>query len=284
MRRTLLVLAALLQAACLNYSRDWNDPPPDEDGWGYCDESGCYWCHGNECAPSSDNNNPDGHYPDAGPGHPRPDGGGPRPDGNVPVPDGRVVPDAPVPPTPDASVPPPDASPAGGCTTDQNCAPGESCCDGVCKESRVFDPTLNCTRDGQCGGGECVDGECHAQCGGVSDCGTGDTCQAGICIVDPSPNVYCVFNKDCGGSQTCINGTCHLNCTKDESCPNEMDFCDQGVCRPDWRIVSECTVDSQCTGPDDQCVNGECRQRCMQDAQCELCPDGPRCVGGYCQE
>jgi hypothetical protein len=56
-----------------------------------------------------------------------------------------------------------------------------------------------------------------------------------------------------------------------------------GICQPDWRIVSECAVDSDCTVAGQQCVNGQCVTRCMQDSDCDLCPDGPACVMGYCQ-
>jgi hypothetical protein len=31
-------------------------------------------------------------------------------------------------------------------------------------------------------------------------------------------------------------------------------------------------------------VDGQCRTRCMSDAECALCPDGPVCVMGYCAE
>jgi hypothetical protein len=31
-------------------------------------------------------------------------------------------------------------------------------------------------------------------------------------------------------------------------------------------------------------VDAQCRTRCMQDADCDVCQDGPSCVSGYCQE
>jgi hypothetical protein len=181
------------------------------------------------------------------------------------------------------STPPPTT----GCQKDGQCPGGQTCCDGACKDPRTKLPELTCAADDECGGGICRkdasgDGLCHRACQGNTDCGTGDTCSMGNCWKNPTPVVACVFNRQCGDGQTCINATCHLDCTADKDCPNKADFCDQGICQPDWRRVSACVIDSNCSYALDQCVNGTCATRCMQDADCSGCPHGPVCKLGYC--
>ena len=186
-----------------------------------------------------------------------------------------------VPPT--TTTPPP---PSGSCMNDAGCPNGDSCCNGVCMVIASIPPADSCTKDGQCGpGGECIFdarnvGECHIACQDDSGCGTGDHCWGGICQKNPNPPQNCIFNTDCPPNNTCINATCHPNCT--DTCPNPHDFCDQGICQPDWRRVSDCTIDSDCSYSLDQCVNGTCATRCMEDSQCTGCPHGPTCIMGYC--
>ena len=172
-----------------------------------------------------------------------------------------------------------------GCTSDAECASGQICCDGICKEARVPDTTSTCSYDGECGGGVCDDGGlCHAACTTDPECGTGDVCLMGSCWANPNPTPQCSTGADCGASGfTCINGTCHNGCTADSECLDPADFCDDGVCRPDWRVVSECAIDANCAAGE-QCVSGQCRTRCMADADCALCPDGPVCANGYCAQ
>jgi len=174
------------------------------------------------------------------------------------------------------------------CAANGDCAAGQTCCDGVCKQART--PTADsCTYDGECGGGDCeltvIGGVCHAACTSNDQCGTGDSCQAGFCHENPTPTPECVFNHECADGGVCINATCHASCTADTDCTNLADFCDQGICQPDWRPVSECSLSSDCdTAAGEQCVDGQCRTRCMDDSDCDLCVDGPTCVMGYCQE
>lgn len=182
---------------------------------------------------------------------------------------------------PESEVPPP---PPTGCTTDADCAAGELCCDGECKAPNPVED-ITCTGDGECGGGTCVDGSCHAACVSDADCGTGDVCVAGYCENNALGGGECVFNADCGADLTCINGSCHTNCVSDAECANPADFCDDGVCQPDWRPVSECSIDADCSvSAGEECVDGQCLTRCMQDSDCAACPDGPVCTGGYCGE
>jgi hypothetical protein len=171
-----------------------------------------------------------------------------------------------------------------GCTRDADCADGEACCDGQCKPARSELPVGGCTYDGECGGGDCRDGLCHAACMTSGQCGTGDICEGAFCQKNDDPVVVCVFNEACGPGHVCINATCHRECDGDAGSANPADFCDDGICRPDWRRVSECTIDRDCQNAGEQCVDGQCRTRCMQDLDCATCVDGPTCVMGYCQE
>src|SRR5262249_56000812 len=114
--------------------------------------------------------------------------------------------------------------------------------------------------------------------------GTGDTCRGGFCSKTPTPPQTCLFNHDCGAGFTCINATCHTNCSANTDCANPADFCDRGICQPDWRRKSECTIDTDCSFAKDQCVDGTCATRCLQDADCLGCPHGPVCVMGYCAQ
>ncbi len=256
--RHLLVLSLAFLTSCWTHFDDKND-----DQFHYCDETGCYTCDEHHCEPSDREpmNNP---TPDA-----RVADGRPSPDGGV-IPDASIVPDA-------AQVP--------SCLTDVACAEHEICCDGECKPVLVPDESLTCTVDAQCGFGVCHEGQCHNRCNAIGDCGTGHVCHEGVCVKPTAPTPVCVFNSQCADAETCINATCHTNCTSDDQCTRAADFCDQGICRPDWRIVSECTIDAHCTADGEQCVDGACRTRCVQHADCTNCPDGPVCgPGGYCQE
>ena len=117
-----------------------------------------------------------------------------------------------------------------------------------------------------------------------TQCGTGDACLNGICDSNPNPMpAECVFNTDCPTvSATCINTVCHAACSDTTACVNPADFCDQGICQPDWRRKAECTLSTECPNAGDQCVNGACATRCMADPDCAGNPHGTSCVMGYC--
>ena len=65
--------------------------------------------------------------------------------------------------------------------------------------------------------------------------------------------------------------------------------CERALPLDDVRAIVACLertplVLTCCDGTGEVWVDGQCVTRCMQDADCNLCPDGPACVMGYCQE
>ncbi|MEO1174933.1 MAG: hypothetical protein AAFX94_23195, partial [Myxococcota bacterium] len=90
------------------------------------------------------------------------------------------------------------------------------------------------------------------------DCGTGQVCVLNVCAEEVQPDVECFFSSDCPtDGDTCINATCHPSCGEDVDCANPRDFCDEGICRPDWRPVSECVLNTDCD-EGEECVDGAC--------------------------
>ena len=121
-----------------------------------------------------------------------------------------------------------------------------------------------CTRDGQCGTGLCIEGECFYGCGEDIDCGTGDVCAelgaTPVCQAPEAPEVECTRSADCGNGQLCLNAVCHDGCVATEDCSNPLDLCDGSVCVPDRSIVSECLLDREC-GTGEVCIDATCQQR-----------------------
>ncbi len=100
----------------------------------------------------------------------------------------------------------------GGCKTDADCAPGETCQDGACEPAQ---PT-GCATDADCAPGEtCQDGACEpAQptgCATDADCASGETCQDGQCEAPagPAPSILAVdpaSGPTTGGTAVTIYG------------------------------------------------------------------------------
>jgi Cys-rich repeat protein len=120
-----------------------------------------------------------------------------------------------------------------------------------------------CTRDGQCGTGLCIEGECLYGCGEDIDCGTGDVCAelsaTSVCQAPASPEVECTRSAECGNGQLCLNAVCHDSCVATEDCSNPLDLCDGSVCVPDRSIVSECLLDREC-GTGEVCIDATCQK------------------------
>lgn len=121
-----------------------------------------------------------------------------------------------------------------------------------------------CTRDGQCGTGLCIEGECFYGCTEDIDCGTGDVCAevnaTSVCQAPAAPAVECTRSADCGNGQLCLNAICHDSCVATEDCSNPLDLCDGSICVPDRSIVSECLLDREC-GAGQVCIDATCQTR-----------------------
>jgi hypothetical protein len=123
---------------------------------------------------------------------------------------------------------------------------------------------IPCSRDGQCGTGLCIEGDCFYGCLADGDCGTGDVCavvsSTSVCQAAPEPTVECTRTAECGNAQLCLNAVCHDSCQTTEDCKNPLDRCDGSICVPDRSVVSECLLDREC--PDGQvCIDASCRAR-----------------------
>ncbi|MBW2464156.1 MAG: VCBS repeat-containing protein [Deltaproteobacteria bacterium] len=104
-------------------------------------------------------------------------------------------------------------TPVEGCTTSSDCAAGQSCVDSMCvatPDSSVMDADVGmdadlpeCTSDGDCGGGVCLDGACcvssDSVCGG-SCCASAETCFAGSCV---TPGAECTSRVECEAAEYC---------------------------------------------------------------------------------
>lgn len=198
-----LIMAAFASlAAC-----DKNNDQPDRR---YCDQSGCFACNGDRCYPV--------------PGDPA------KPDpGTISTCDN------------DAACGADKVCNLGLCTPsckdNSSCANTEACISGRCRPSGSAQCGIvgaGCTTDSQCTSSQrCVSNRCATSCPD-SKCPTGQVCQAGSCIEDPSPKTSeCVFDTDCAsgkGGFRCINAYCLATCADSSSCTGGS-TCLKGVCR-----------------------------------------------------
>ncbi|MBW1807548.1 MAG: hypothetical protein JRJ87_05090 [Deltaproteobacteria bacterium] len=201
-------------------------------------------------------------------------------------------------------------SPVDLCASEHDCAWGQTCVDGVCKDPCASDdecPAGNfcdrgdcrpgcrsdadcpagstcfvalyecvktgCESDDDCAAGEkCNFGECVAVgCVIDEDCPAGEKCNFGECVA-----ADCVLDEDCPIGEQCLNGSCELaGCQTDADCMAGQ-HCQDGACT----VIVGCANDSDC-GPDQQCVAGTCETAgCQTDADC--LPD-ESCIAGACQ-
>jgi hypothetical protein len=177
------------------------------------------------------------------------------------------------------------------CTTDADCAGGQTCVEGVCTADGPppCATDVDCTGEGEiCCAGGCLAIEC---CIDDEDpnarCPDGTSCFEGMCDPIPEPGA-CTSDDECGEDEICCAGFCReIECCIDEEDPNarcpEGTSCFEGVCDP----ITEpgaCESDDEC--PDGAiCCAGFCREIecCIDDEDPNArCPEGTSCFEGVC--
>jgi cysteine-rich repeat protein/Cys-rich repeat protein len=140
---------------------------------------------------------------------------------------------------------------------DGNIRAGDGCSPG-CRTERPE----GCTSDAQCGGGQCINGQCTdpRPCRTDAQCPAGAQCRDGTCQVLSD----CRSNADCAPGLLCTNGQCtRLGCSADSDCTSGR--CVHGSC-------VACTSDRECRS-DQRCAGGQCMDRTIV-ATAVLCGNG----------
>lgn len=256
----------------------------------YCDSTGCYSCDGYGCTqtsppPSSgsscttDANCPTGNVCNAGVCAPA----------STPVADaGTSSPDADTKPTCGGDLGPcackvsadckdsGQVCVAGSCTNASNacrysseCGTGKICADGQCLTSC----TTTCTDGYTCTKGVCAPnaptcdaGNCAPSCAKDTDCGAGNYCNQGACVVDTRPQPNCTTDAQCGGTsgtpKKCLGGFCKYTCDTDAYCrtiDSRIGYCAADkVCRSSEEANAQCKASSDCTNGK-TCVDNTCK-------------------------
>jgi len=107
-----------------------------------------------------------------------------------------------------------------GCTSNDDCPPGEVCVEGNCvTPTPTATPIGFCNDDNDCPPGQvCVDHHCVTPtpsvtptpigfCNDNNDCPPGQVCVDHHCVT-PTPTPQCRENTDCPSGQVCVDGTC----------------------------------------------------------------------------
>jgi hypothetical protein len=183
---------------------------------------------------------------------------------------------------------------AGSCTAPSNtckfsseCESGKICADGQCLAGCEATPcatgftcTLGacqpnggtaCTTDQQCGGDtpQCVAGACVKACAADPECGTGNFCDQGACVLDTRPKPNCTTDSECGGTaatpKQCLGGFCKYSCTVAQgdlycrTIDNRIGFCAKDlVCRSSAEANAQCVLSTECTGGK-TCIDNTCK-------------------------
>jgi hypothetical protein len=199
----------------------------------------------------------------------------------------------------------------GGCRSGADCAMGQVCLNGACARATCTDGIKDGNEtDVDCGGVDCVPCATGKACLVNSDCIQGESCQAGICMVNggggcpcnlqhakPScPNGVCAIASCDAGHADCnlnTNDGCEVILTSDSLncgacgtvCPTGA-TCQNGVCqKPGCRSSADCAVGQAC-------VNGVCQTASCSDGikdgqetdvdcggvACAPCATGKRCL------
>jgi len=162
----------------------------------------------------------------------------------------------------------------GTCTSDENCYAE------TCEISEVSDGYGGLYQVGTCtlSSGSCdADEDClyfGDVCGDEEEAATG-YCDCANPEYDPTADIC--SDTDCEEvcGLVCTDNLCieDDSCEKDEECPGDTPFCDDGEC-------VECTDDDECDEEiEEECRAGSCERPCQFDQEC---PDLNACESGAC--
>jgi hypothetical protein len=98
------------------------------------------------------------------------------------------------------------------------------------------------------------------------ECGPGQFCDQGACVIDTRPKPNCTNDTQCGGTSAtpkkCLDGYCKYTCTSDQYCrtiDGRIGFCAKdGVCRSEAEATAECLKSSDCAGGQ-SCIDNHCK-------------------------
>lgn len=194
---------------------------------------------------------------------------------------------------PPADVPPADVPIAIGmnCASDEGCASGARCLQGLC----ALDVCR--TTDNPCG----ADARCDMRCVPTRDlcagviCGNRETCFLGRCVAGcfdaPCAGVNCPAGQFCDDStRACApvrpctgrcgaDYACHIQCLPRSSCDGVSCTADQS-CENGRCVANPCAGVTCASGS--ICVSGGCLDTCSCTPPCDRSPRD-RCVVGQCQ-
>ncbi len=166
------------------------------------------------------------------------------------------------------------------CEANLDCAGGEVCRDGLCREAceastdpcggalEVCDPELEycveCVEDADCDPDwTCLDRVCEPACAVDDDCDTGEVCDPATGTCGPPE---CAGDEDCQGGYRCTDGLCE---------PIDEPICAPGVswCESD-ETIARCSVDGTAVT----------REACPPDSVCRDGDGDPLCATGPCAD
>lgn len=153
------------------------------------------------------------------------------------------------------------------CTSDAECAPGDTCQGNSCRAAN------ECTTSAGCDANEhCVDGRCLPDCQASSSiCSAGSYCASEdqFCRPEWTPTPFCDENSDCRDGRKCVGGVCRIECPTMSDAQCQLVDSQLPLCRAEggayycFAVIEEtpeCRVQADCSSSQD-CINGMCRNR-----------------------
>jgi hypothetical protein len=169
------------------------------------------------------------------------------------------------------------------CTTREDCAGGADCL--TCVDQQCVAELSPCTSSSDCCLPRCCRwGICQTECSGCgadSDCvdWSRPVCVDGMCVPE------CVEDADCGAGEVCLEGSCVLEDCCGNVCTADEQTCDPFTCQcadPCWSQPScQLGTPPTCCPQGFACDTGDRRCRCSEAG----CPPGAICdpISGACQ-